>query len=79
MAFDDPKKTEFKVVGTRPKRPDGVEKVTGKAQYGADMTAPGMLHGEVLRSPHAHARIRSIDTSAALARTATEWVLGERD
>jgi len=58
---------DFKVVGTRPNRPDGIEKVTGKARFGADIVAPGMLHGLVLRSPHAHARIRSIDTSAAEA------------
>ncbi|MEX0340217.1 MAG: xanthine dehydrogenase family protein molybdopterin-binding subunit, partial [Arenibacterium sp.] len=56
---------DFKVVGTRVKRPDGVDKVTGRARFGADMSAPGMLHGLVLRSPHAHARIKSIDTSAA--------------
>lgn len=55
----------FKVVGTRPLRPDGVEKVTGKAKFGADLTAPGMLVGKILRSPHAHARIVSIDTSKA--------------
>ncbi len=56
---------EYKVIGTRPIRPDGVEKVTGKALYGADVRLPGMIHGRVLRSPHAHARIVSIDTSAA--------------
>ena len=55
----------FKWVGTRPIRPDGVPKVTGKAQYGADLTMPGMLQGAILRSPHAHARIKSIDTSKA--------------
>ena len=60
-------KREFRYVGTRPNRPDGVDKVTGRAQYGADMTAPGMLTGAILRSPHAHARIKSIDTSAAEA------------
>ena len=53
----------YKVIGTRPLRPDGADKVTGKAIYGADMRMTGMLHGKVLRSPHAHARIRSIDTS----------------
>ena len=53
----------FKWVGTRPVRPDGVPKVTGRALYGADLTMPGMLVGRILRSPHAHARIRSIDTS----------------
>jgi len=57
----------YKVIGTRPIRPDGVEKVTGKAQYGADIRLPGMIHGRVLRSPHAHARIVSIDTSEAEA------------
>ena len=56
---------ELKVVGTRPVRPDGVPKVTGLAQYGADFTLPGMLWGMILRSPHAHARIRKIDTSKA--------------
>ncbi len=47
----------FKWVGTRPVRPDGVPKVTGRALYGADLKLPGMLYGKVLRSPHAHARI----------------------
>ncbi|MFN2167359.1 MAG: xanthine dehydrogenase family protein molybdopterin-binding subunit, partial [Anaerolineae bacterium] len=56
---------EFKVVGTRPRRPDGIDKVTGRAKYGADAFAPGQLVGRVLRSPHAHARIRKIDTSRA--------------
>jgi CO/xanthine dehydrogenase Mo-binding subunit len=55
----------YKVIGTRPLRPDGADKVTGKAIYGADMRLTGMLHGKVLRSPHAHARIKSIDTSKA--------------
>ena len=56
-------KTKFDVVGTRPMRPDGVDKVTGRARFGADVSAPGMLMGAILRSPHAHARIRSIDAS----------------
>jgi len=56
---------EFKIVGTRPRRPDGVDKVTGRAKYGADAFAPGQLVGRVLRSPHAHARIRKIDASRA--------------
>lgn len=56
---------EFKVVGTRPLRPDGVDKVTGRAKYGADTFAPGQLVGLVLRSPHAHAKIKKIDTSKA--------------
>ena len=58
---------ELRVVGTRPVRPDGVDKVTGRAQFGADYHPPGMLFGRVLRSPHAHARIIKIDTSKAEA------------
>ena len=44
---------QFKIVGTRPLRPDGIDKVTGRARFGADMYMPGMLYGFVLRSPHA--------------------------
>ena len=58
---------EFKAIGTRPIRPDGVEKVTGRANFGADLSLPGMIHGKVLRSPYAHARIKSVDVSGALA------------
>jgi CO/xanthine dehydrogenase Mo-binding subunit len=57
--------SEFKWVGTRAVRPDGVDKVTGRARFGADLAMQGQLVGRVLRSPHPHARIRSIDTSAA--------------
>ncbi len=57
------KPTEYKVIGTSPLRHDGVDKVTGRAAYGADIRLPGMLYGAVLRSPHAHAKIISIDTS----------------
>jgi xanthine dehydrogenase molybdenum-binding subunit len=56
----------FKVIGTRPIRHDGFDKVTGRAKYGADYALPGMLHGKVLRSPHAHARIKSITCEKAL-------------
>src|SRR5689334_5779781 len=55
----------FRVIGTRPIRHDGVDKVTGRAKYGADYAFPGMLHGKVLRSPHAHARIKSINCEKA--------------
>jgi xanthine dehydrogenase molybdenum-binding subunit len=58
---------QYKVIGTRPIRPDGTDKVTGRAQYGADVKLTGMLYGRVVRSPHAHARIKSIDASKALA------------
>ena len=56
---------EYRVVVKRPVRHDGADKVTGKARYGADTVLPGMLFGAILRSPHAHARIRHIDTSRA--------------
>ncbi len=64
MALDD-RKSDFTFVGTRPDRPDGLDKVTGRAKFGADISAPGMLHGAILRSPHAHARIVKIDASKA--------------
>ena len=58
-------KTKYQVLGTRPIRHDGADKVTGKALYTADIQLPGMLYGKYVRSPHAHARIVSIDTSEA--------------
>jgi len=58
---------DYKVIGSRPIRPDGVDKVTGRAQFGADHNLPNMIYGRVLRSPHAHARIKSVDVSKALA------------
>ncbi len=70
---------EFKQVGTRPRRPDGVDKVTGRALYGADVTAPGMLTGRILRSPHAHARIVSIDTAKAAALPGVKAVVTSAD
>jgi xanthine dehydrogenase molybdenum-binding subunit len=59
------KTQEYTVVGTRPIRHDGADKVTGRALYGADVQMAGLLYGHILRSPHAHARIRRIDTSKA--------------
>ncbi len=58
---------ELKWIGTSPVRPDGTDKVTGRAKFGADLMLPGMLTGKALRSPHAHAKIKSIDTSKAEA------------
>ncbi len=72
-------KRKFKQVGTRPARPDGVDKVKGRAMYGADMTAPGMLTGRILRSPHAHAEIVSIDVSEAVALTGVKAVVTGAD
>ena len=66
MAFDETKTSGFKYVGTRPDRPDGVDKVTGRAKYGADAYAPGMLFGAMVRSPHAHAKILKIDATKAM-------------
>lgn len=57
----------FNVIGQRQRKTDGLEKSTGRARYTDDLSLPGMLHGKILRSPHPHARIVSIDTSAALA------------
>ena len=70
---------EYKVVGTRPIRPDGADKVTGKARYAADTNLPGLLFGRVLRSPHAHARIKSIDTSKAAALPGVRAVVTSAD
>lgn len=69
----------LKLVGTRPVRPDGVDKVTGRAKFGADVTLPNMLHGDVLRSPHPHAIIKSIDTSKASALPGVRAVLTAED
>ena len=69
----------YKWVGTRPVRPDGVPKVTGRALYGADLAMPGMLAGRILRSPHAHARIRSIDVSKAAALPGVKAVVTSAD
>ena len=70
---------EYNVVGTRPVRPDGADKVTGKAHYSADINLPGLLYGKVLRSPHAHARIKSIDTSRAAAHPGVRAVVTAAD
>ena len=70
---------ELRYVGTRAPRPDGVDKVTGRARFGADLQLPGMLVGRVLRSPHPHARIRSVDTSAAEALPGVKAVVTSAD
>ena len=70
---------EFDTVGSSPIRHDGADKVTGRARYGADTILPGMLRGKILRSPHAHAVIKSIDTSAAEALTGVYAVVTSDD
>src|SRR5271156_3613508 len=77
MSFLD--KADLKVVGTRPIRPDGVDKVTGRANFGADMAMPGMLWGKIKRSPHAHARIISINTDKAMALPGVKAVTTRAD
>src|SRR5260370_23588853 len=72
-------KASLRVVGTRPIRPDGVDKVIGRATFGADMTMPGMLWGRVKRSPHAHARIKSIKTDKAAALPGVKAVVTAAD
>ncbi len=69
----------YRVVGTRPVRPDGLDKVTGRAQYGADIQLPGLVYGKVLRSPYPHARIKRIDASRALAHPGVVAVITGED
>ena len=72
-------KPKYRVVGTRPVRPDGTDKVTGRAQYGADLRLPGMLYARVKRSPYAHALIKRIDVSKALALPGVKAVITNKD
>ena len=72
-------KTDYKVVGKSPIRHDGLDKVTGRAVYGGDVKVPGLIWGDVIRSPHAHARIKSIDTSAAESMDGVFAVLTHAD
>ena len=69
----------YRWIGTRPVRPDGLDKVAGKARFAADLVLPGMLHAHILRSPHPHARIISIDTSPAEAMTGVRAVVTGAD
>ena len=74
MTVTEPKPS-YKYIGTRPVRHDGLEKVTGRARFAADLNLPGQLHGIAVRSPHAHARIVSIDTSEAEAMPGVKAVI----
>ena len=69
----------FRIIGRRTPKVDAVEKVTGRAQFGADVPLPRLLVGKVLRSPYAHARIRHIDTSRAAALTGVHAVISGHD
>ncbi len=70
---------EFALIGERTVRVDGLDKSSGRAMYTDDLAPPGMLHGKILRSPHAHARILSIDTSGAEAMDGVHAVITGRD
>ena len=71
--------TDNKWIGQRTLRPDGADKVTGRAAYAADTNMPGMIWGKVLRSPHPHARIKSINTSKAEALAGVKAVVTGKD
>ena len=75
----DEQKEQYRVIGKTPRRHDATDKVTGHALYGADIRLPGMLYGAMLRSPHAHARILSIDTSQAESFPGVRAVVTARD
>ncbi len=79
MSLDEMKTSGFKQVGTTPDRPDGLDKVTGRAKFGADAYTAGMLHGAIVRSPHAHARILKIDASRAEALEGVKAVVTRAD
>ncbi len=72
-------KSPYRYIGTRPIRPDGVDKVTGRANFGADLKLAGMLHARIVRSPHAHARIKSINCDKALALPGVKAVVTSVD
>src|SRR5579872_4346480 len=77
--MSESKNGHYKVIGTRPIRHDGVDKVTGRAKYGADYAFPGMLFGKVLRSPHAHAIIKSINVEKALKMPGVKAIVTSAD
>jgi CO/xanthine dehydrogenase Mo-binding subunit len=70
---------KLRIVGTSPIKHDGVDKVTGRAKFGADLFLPGMLVGKILRSPHPHAILKSIDASQALALPGVKAVVTRDD
>ena len=72
-------KPKYKVIGTRPVRHDGVDKVTGRAKYGADIHPTGLIYAAMLRSPHAHAKIKRLDTTRAAALAGVRAVVTAAD
>ena len=79
MSTASEQEREYKIIGTRPIRHDGVEKVIGRAKYGADYSLPEMLWAKVLRSPHAHAKIKSINVDKALKLPGVKDVITYKD
>src|SRR5207342_2500237 len=79
IALLEDEATEGDFIGKNVRRIDTPSKVSGRLKYAADMTMPGMLHVQVLRSPHAHARVVSIDTSVAEAIEGVEGVITSAD
>jgi CO/xanthine dehydrogenase Mo-binding subunit len=71
--------SDLRVIGSRLRKVDGLEKSTGRARFADDIVLPGMLHGKILRSPHPHARIVSIDTSRAEALPGVHAVVTGKD
>src|SRR5918992_3959699 len=72
-------KVELKVIGTSPARMGGVERVVGRGVYGIDLMLKDQLHGAILRSQHAHAKIVSIDTTEAKKVTGVHAVVTAAD
>ncbi len=77
--FDETEADGGKYIGANVRRIDAPSKVTGALRYAGDMVMPHMLHVQVLRSPHAHARIGSIDVSEALAMPGVEGIVTSAD
>src|SRR5918997_571431 len=73
------KPEDRRLVGSRMPRVDGYAKVTGKAKYTYDINLPGMLHGDIVRSPHAKARIKAIDLEPARAMPGVRAVLALKE
>ena len=71
--------SDLQLIGTGMRKIEGLDKSTGRALYTDDLVFPGMLHGKILRSPHPHARIVSIDTSAAKALEGVHGVITGQD
>ena len=74
-----PPNNEYQVIGKRPVRQDGLDKVTGAALFGSDITLPGLLYGKVLRSPHPHARIKSIDLTKVRSYPGVQSIVTSQD